>query len=361
MDLARLIPAAEAIPSPWGWFEALLLLTFILHILFMNLTVGSVVIALAGRFSGDQNGAGRDLARELGHRLPTTLALQINLGVAPLLFVQVLYGQFLYTSSVLMAGWWLSAILAVILGYYGLYIHDAKFESGRGLSRLALLCSLACLLYTGFLLSNNMSLMLRLEAWGVYAANPRGSFLNLSDPTLWPRYTHMLLAAPAVAGLYAAYLGGQKLRPDWVEHGLKWFTRLTMAQVLVGLWLLLSLPRPVMLAFMGRDALATGLLAAGTVLGLAALLAGLRKRTGAAILLTVLTVALMAATRAQVRSLTLAPYFTPASLPVTNEHSPLLMFAASLVVGLAAIGYMLKVYAKTAGAKPAAPNPKGRS
>jgi hypothetical protein len=345
MDPARLIPAAEAIPSPWGWLEALLLLTFVLHVLFMNLTVGSAIIALVGRFTGRQ----RDLARELGHRLPTTLALQINMGVAPLLFVQVLYGQLLYTSSVLMAGWWLSVIAAVILGYYCLYIHDAKFESAGGLSRLALAVSLAMLLYTGFLLSNNMTLMLRPEAWGVYATNPHGSFLNLTDPTLWARYAHMILSAPAVAGLYAALLGVKKRRTDWVEHGLKWFTRLTMAQFLVGAWLLLALPRPVLRAFMGGDALATGLLIAGTLAGLAALLAGLKKLPGATAWLLVLTVALMAATRAQVRLITLAPYFSPAALPVTTDHTPLAMFVVALLIGLGAVAYMLKTYARSAG------------
>ncbi len=349
MDPARLIPAAEAIPSPWGWFEALLLLTFVLHILFMNLTVGSAVIALAGRLTGDKHGSGRDLARELGHRLPTFLALQINLGVAPLLFVQVLYGQLLYTSSVLMAGWWLSAIAAVILGYYGLYVHDAKFESGGGLSRLALMLSLACLVYTGFLLSNNMTLMLRPQAWDVYLTNPRGSFLNLSDPMLWPRLAHMLLAAPAVAGLYAALIGVKKRRTDWVEHGLKWFTRLTMLQVLVGAWLLASLPQRVLPAFMGRDMLATGLLCLGVALGLAALVAGLRRKPALAAGLVLGAMLFMAATRAEVRQLTLAPYFTPASLPVTGDQTPLVLFVVSLAVSLAAIAYMLRAYARTDG------------
>jgi hypothetical protein len=344
MDPARLIPAAEAIPSPWGWLEALLILTFALHILFMNLSVGSAVIAFVGRLTGRQN----DLAHELGHRLPTFLALTINFGVAPLLFVQVLYGQFLYTSSVLMAGWWLSAIGAVIIGYYGLYAHDAKFDARPGLSRLALAVSLAFLLYTGFLLSNNMTLMLRPEAWTAYLDNPRGSLLNLSDATLWPRYLHAILAAPAVAGLYAALLGEKKRRADWVEHGMLWFTRLTMVQILVGGWLLMALPKPVMLAFMGRDLLATGILAVGALTGLAALMAGLRKKPMLAVVLTVATVVLMAVTRGQVRLLTLAPYFSPASLPVTSDNSPLVMFVAALVVGLAAVAYMLKVYAKTA-------------
>ncbi|MDP2849312.1 MAG: hypothetical protein Q8O35_14155 [Humidesulfovibrio sp.] len=344
MDPVRLIPAAEAIPSPWGWFEALLVLTFALHILFMNLTVGSAVIAFFGRLTGKHT----DLAHELGHRTPTLLALTINFGVAPLLFVQVLYGQFLYTSSVLMAGWWLSAIAAVIIGYYGLYVHDAKFHSAPGVSRLALAVSLCFLLYTGFLLANNMTLMLRPEAWTAYMDNPRGSLLNLSDPTLWPRYTHVLLAAPAVAGLYVAILGQKKRRPDWVDLGLAWFTRITMVQILVGGWLLMALPRPVMLAFMGQSPLATGLLGAGVLLGLAGLMAGVQKKPALAAVLTVGSVLFMAVTRSQVRLFTLAPYFTPASLPVKNEITPLLMFVVSLVLGLAVIAYMLKLYFKTA-------------
>lgn len=344
MDPARLIPAAEAIPSPWGWFEALLVATFALHIIFMNLSVGSAIIAFFGRLTGRQT----DLAHELGHRTPTFLALTINFGVAPLLFVQVLYGQFLYTSSVLMAGWWLSAIIAVIIGYYGLYVHDAKFDAAPGVSRLALAVSLCFLLYTGFLLSNNMTLMLRPEAWTAYMGNPRGSLLNLSDPTLWPRYAHMLLAAPAVAGLYAALLGQKKRRADWVDHGLAWFTRITMLQILVGGWLLMALPKPVMLSFMGQSPLATALLGISVLLGLAALMAGVQKKPMAATVLTVATVVFMSVTRSQVRLFTLDPYFTPASLPVLNEVSPLLMFLVSLALGLAAIAYMLKVYAKTA-------------
>ena len=33
MDPALLIPSPDAIPAPWGWFQALLLLTFFCHIL----------------------------------------------------------------------------------------------------------------------------------------------------------------------------------------------------------------------------------------------------------------------------------------------------------------------------------------
>jgi hypothetical protein len=351
MDLVRLIPSAEAIPSPWGWFEALLLLTLALHLLFMNLAVGSAILAFAGRMGGARSGPGPELARELGHRAPTFLAFTINLGVAPLLFVQVVYGQMLYTSSVLMAGWWLSAIAALIIGYYGLYAHDARFDSAPGLSRLALAVSVALLLYTGFLLSTNMTLMLRPQAWLAYMDHPDGGLLNLSDPTMPARWMHTILAAPAVAGLYAALLGKKRNRPDWTAWGLRWFTRVTMIQVLAGALVLGTQPRDVLLALMGRDPLATAVLAAGVAVGLAALWAGLQGRPAAAAWLTVGAVVLMTVNRGQVRLLTLAPVFTPASLPVQAETSPLLLFVASLAVGLALVGYMLKLYAKSAAGR----------
>lgn len=345
MEPAALIPAAEAIPSHWAWLEVLLIGTFVLHVVFMNLTVGSAVIAAWGKLSGRHE----DLARELGHRLPTTLAFTVNFGVPPLLFVQVLYGQFLYTSSVLMAVFWLSGIALLIAGYYGLYASDAKAHDAPGLSRLALFFSLACLLAMGLLLSNNMTLMLRLDAWTQYVENPRGTLLNFSDPTLWPRYAHMILAAPAVAGLYAALIGAKKRRQDWVDHGLAWFTRLTMLQLLVGGWLLMALPRDVMLGFMGGDPLATGALALGVALGLAALMAGIRKNPTQAAALTLATIVVMAVTRAQVRALTLAPHWRAASLPVSGEFGPLALFLGSLAFGLALMAYMLKVYAKAQG------------
>lgn len=345
MEPAALIPAAEAIPSHWAAIEVMLVATFALHVVFMNLTVGSAVIAAWGKITGRHD----DLARELGHRLPTTLALTVNFGVPPLLFVQVLYGQFLYTSSVLMAAFWLSAIALLIAGYYALYASDAKAHDAPGLSRLTLLFSLACLLAVGLLLSNNMTLMIRPEAWGRYVENPRGGLLNLSDPTLWPRYAHMMLAAPAIAGLYAALIGAKKRRQDWVDHGLAWFTRLTMLQILVGGWLLMALPRDVMLGFMGGSPLATGSLALGVTLGLGGLLAGIRKNPTQAAALTLAAVLAMSVVRAQVRALTLAPFWRASSLPVNGEAGPEVLFAVSLAFGLALMVYMIRLYAKAQG------------
>ena len=99
MNPGTLIPAPDAIPVPWGWFYALLMLTFLLHILVMNAMLGGGIITLISTLrSGKQDNL---VAREFSYKWPYTIAFAVNMGVAPLLFVQVLYGQFYYTSSIL--------------------------------------------------------------------------------------------------------------------------------------------------------------------------------------------------------------------------------------------------------------------
>ena len=46
MNPAALIPTPDVLPVPWGWFQVLLLLTLFLHILLMNVMLGTAVIAL---------------------------------------------------------------------------------------------------------------------------------------------------------------------------------------------------------------------------------------------------------------------------------------------------------------------------
>ncbi len=87
--------------------------------------------------------------------LPATVAFTITLGVAPLLFIQVLYGQLYFTSSVLMAWPWLAVVALLMLGYYGTYWHSMRFrELGPHAAWVALGVSLT-FLAIAFLFVNN--------------------------------------------------------------------------------------------------------------------------------------------------------------------------------------------------------------
>ncbi len=346
MDISALIPAPDAIPVHWGWLRFFLNLTFTLHLLFMNTMLGLGFISLAYGFKGRSE----DLipARDAAKTLPTVIALTINMGVAPFLFLQALYGQFLYTSSILMAVHWLSVIGFLMIAYYGAYIHDFKFDL-PGRSRLFFIGpTVAFMLIIGFIFTNNMTLMLHPEKWTAWFAAPEGLLLNLSDPTLVPRYLHFVISAAAVGGLFLDLKkrwrrrAGRGPDPSPGPRGLTWFTHATLLQIPVGLWFFMALPANVRALFMGRDPLATALLILGLAGTILALVLGFKNKllpcAGAA-LVTIIAMVLM---RDIVRAAHLAPWFTMDSLVVAPQYSPLIFFLAVLVVGLILIGWMLK-------------------
>ena len=349
MDIARLIPAPDAIPVASGWLQVLLLLTFTLHLLCMNAMLGGAIIALVSDLY--KRHAPHPLARQVSRHLPYTIAFTVNLGVAPLLFLQVLYGHLMYTSSVLMAVYWLAVILLVMIAYYSAYLYDFKFEALGAARRLPIAVAVVLLLAAGFVFSNNMTLMLVPGRWTAYFANPHGTLLNLGEPTLIPRYLHFMTASVAVGGLFLALVAHFKTaeadRPLKVRSGLRWLAGGTGVQMLVGLWFLLRLPRPVMMLFMGGDALATGLLVLGLAGAVLAMMFGFRGRLWPAAAAALATVVDMVMMRDLVRSAYLAPYFRLSDLPTVPQYGPLILFLAALVAGLALVVYMLRLAARS--------------
>ena len=341
-----LIPTPDVLPAAWGWFQGLLMLTFPLHLLFMNAMLGAAGISLYARFRGDA--AHTRLAHDLAKALPLLVAFTINFGVAPLLFLQVLYGHFLYTSSVLMAVTWMSVPLVLIVAYYAIYLYDFKFAALGRAGILPIALALGIFLYIAFIFTNNMTLMLEPEKWAAYFSQRGGTLLNTGSPTLWPRYLHNVIGGMAVGGLFVAAFGRWKGRKDpeagalAVRLGLKLFTTLTMVEILVGFWFLLSLPVPVLRLFMGGSGLATALLGLGAGLALLVLSAGSKGNVPLCVGLTVPLVYVMAFMRDVVRSGYLRPVFTPASLKVAPQLSPLALFGVTLVGGLLVIAWMLK-------------------
>ncbi len=347
MNPAILIPTPDAISVPWGWFYVLLMLTFLLHILVMNAMLGGGIIALISSLrGGEQNTL---LGKELSYKWPYTIAFAVNMGVAPLLFVQVLYGQFIYTSSVLMAVWWFSIFGLLILAYYGAYIYDFKFDA-LGRSRIFMLgFSVLILLYIGFLFSNNMTLMMQPEKWQAYFNNQDGTLLNLSDPSLYPRYLHFVVGSVAVAGLFFALVGHFRFTKSSVEResliakGMTYFTYATAVQIFIGVWFLLALPKKVMLVFMGGSSYGTILLLLGIILAFIALYSGYKQQVILSSVITLVTIIMMIFMRDLVRIAYLEPYFHLSDLVVEPEYSPLIFFLVTFALGLVLIGYMLKL------------------
>ena len=122
MNLPIPYPDPMPLPAPVWLLRTLLLLTFFLHVLFMNCLLGGTAVALVCTMRRKSSAFSARLAGDIGRLLPSVFAFTITLGVAPLLFLQVMYGHLLYASSILIGVPWLAIIGMVILAYYGVLL-----------------------------------------------------------------------------------------------------------------------------------------------------------------------------------------------------------------------------------------------
>lgn len=348
------------LPAPAWLLQILLVFTFILHILAMNLLAGGTAIMAFSLYKGKTSPFHAELAQRLSKALPVTMSLTITLGIAPLLFVQVLYGQAFYTAAVLMAWPWLSVVALVLLAYYGLYLVQFRPDwLRRWVTPIAWLSAIF-ILVVGLLYTHNATLTLAPEKWAtMYAASAAGLHLNWSDRTLIPRYLHFMVAAFAVCGLGIALLGllARKRGENWgdeaVRYGAKWFIGATLLQLAVGLWFLFSLPNNFMQSFIGGNMAHTLILWLGVVSAVLAMLVVNRSVPGA-VLLTVVAVALMSITRHSLRQLYLAPHLDVNTMPVNPQWTVFFIFVVLLVVGLAVVGWMVWQFFKASQPQPSA-------
>ncbi len=358
MDPASLIPRIGVINLPWGWFEVLMLVTFVLHLLLMNTALGAAIIAFVHTVTGMDRRS--PMAHDVARKLPTSLALTVNFGVAPLLFMQVLYGNFFYVSDVLMAVWWLPVIIWIMIAYYAAYVYDFRYDRLGSWRLAAVAVTMAAMLFVSFLFSNNVTMMMTPESWPRYFDSPTGTLLATADPIFFPRWLHFVTASIALGGLAIALMQRRKLAtaepggPEAVEagarlrEGMRWFTWATVIQFLVGLWFLLSLKSEVMAMFMGGSGLYTGFFVLALAAAVVALVMGLRRAPVGAAAAVICTVALMAVMRELARQAYLAPYYRPSDLPTSAQYGPLIMFLCALAIGLPVMAWVL-TQAKRAG------------
>lgn len=339
-----IIPQPDTLQVSWGWFQFLLLLTFPLHLLAMNAMVGGLVIGVAQHLTGGERG--RLLAHKIALALPLVIAFTVNFGVAPLLFVQVLYGQFIYSSSVLMGSFWILIIPMLIIAYYGAYLYDFKFTRLGMSGPLIGLLSLSLILVIGFFFSNNMLLMSVPEEFQRYFSQMNGTLLVAERAELWPRFLHMILGACAVGALFVAMLcrfsGDKELSVYGTGLGVKMFLYLTGLNVLVGFWYLLSLPDGLTSLFMGGSTIASALLIVGLLLAAGAVWAAVKGKYWLTLSHAVMLVVVMSLMRSALRSGYLHDVFTLDQLEVIPQYSPMIFFFATLVLGLICLYWLIR-------------------
>jgi len=356
----NLIPVLDPnpLPAPYWVFKLLLIVTFVLHIVAMNLVLGGGVLALTARLFAGRSGYARRVYQEISTKLPALLPATITLGVAPLLFVQVIYGQFFYTSSVIVAWPWFSVLVLLTLAYYGFYFVSYRARRESKATGWVLMPSVVFVTAIGFVYTNNFTLSSTPDRWVKYFAAPSGWSLNLSEKTLVPRFLHFFAAAVAVAGMFVALIGLAKWRKEGeyarylVQFGGKAFLYATMAQFVLGAWFLMSLPRERFMVFMGESVLASSLFILGLAGALAAIvilsgsLRGSDPRRGIlwSAAITVVVIASMAVMRDLLRDAYLGRNFQPGQMVVKTQWQVLPLFLVLFISGALLWLVMMKRY-----------------
>lgn len=369
--MTPVLPQVDPVPwpAPAVVFWVLLMITFTLHVIAMNAVLGGSIVAVVARWAAGRGDAYQArLASFIARAMPVAIAAAVTFGVAALLFLQVLYGRAFFSSSVLMARWWIAVVPLLVAAYYAAYALAGTPR--RGLA-LALVCA-AVFVTVAFILSNNMGLMLRVEALpALFARNARGTYLNLGDRTMVPRYVHMLAGALGTAGVLVALaaVGLRKRDPafaSWlIRCGAAWFAAATVVNFPVGLWWVGVLPMDVLKQLLGGNVTAALVLAAAlaAILTALALLAVASQAdeaggwvVGAAGALAVGLV-LMLLTRDFVRGEALRSAGLTAPAWMAPQWDLIALFLALLAVALSLVAWMAMRLRSSAARVPPAESP----
>jgi len=345
------------IPGPAWLFHSLLVFTFILHVIFMNLTLGGTLIAaFAQMFSGGRTEDPRAvLARRLMGINTYGISLAITTGIAPLLFVQVLYQQYFYSATILIAWVWLFFLVLLMVGYYAVYVYKYKsVPAGRGgagwLGFAALMFLLIAMVHVAVNLIHSQP-----DKWAAIAANP---WSILGDAAYFPRLLHFVLAALGFTALVAVWWAVKQasagkdveLNTAIARHAWKWALWTTVIQVADGFLLLFVLPKHVLLGIMQGGLATLGPLTVSILLGIGLLMMMAKVSNPVEKAGTVsgtlgtmtLTIAVMSITRHQVRELYLEPFSSQYTIATAPQWGNFILFALLLVAGLATVGYMVR-------------------
>jgi hypothetical protein len=260
---AEYVPNMDEVglPASPALFVFLMLLTLLLHVIFMNFALGGSIVAVGCNVAGllGRKNANK-VATAIYQAMPPVISMTITMGVAPLLFVQVLYGQYFYSANVLVGMAWFSWVLTLMAGFYLTYWLTyrgssrlrqkiGKWDNRPGIRLVVSLVAMACFFWVAWMFTNNHELSNQPGLWSKDGSWAGPRFHVMSDTTIW-RFLHDLVGMTAIAGLWIAALGwwrlkriqeDEQLHRGMISLGLKTAAVLTIAQIAVGVVFLFML------------------------------------------------------------------------------------------------------------------------
>ncbi len=171
--------------GPMALYLTLYTLTLAVHVAFMSYVVAGTALLAALNLAG--RAPTSPAAAILADWLTVALSVAITAGVAPLLFIQILYQKSFYTANLLLSHRWMLILPALIIGFYLLYLvkpHPAPTRP-RWVGLAAIFGALICFLFTGASWTENHLLSQRPDLWAsFYGSGAFTTFQVIQAPTI---------------------------------------------------------------------------------------------------------------------------------------------------------------------------------
>lgn len=264
--------------APTAWYLTLYAVALAVHVIFMNYVLaGTAYLAVVTVFTGgpDRQRQRAPMALVLRDWMPFFVSAAITAGVAPLLFIQIVYQKPFYTANLLLFHRWMSILPVLIVGFYLLYLMKSRRIGEWSLAARIVVGpgSFLCFAFTGYSWAENHLLAMDEKSWPTFYGT--GAMLYRSTLIL-PRFGVWFFGAMSVMCTWVAWQLRHYCRSDarTLARELRRcaalsVTGLLLAAVCAVLYyrMLDATPRSAVTSSLARPYLVLGILAAAAQFG----------------------------------------------------------------------------------------------
>ena len=201
-----------ALPVPEWLLVTLLIVSFLFHIVFIQLMVGGSIVTLWAQIKGLKNKEYDNFAHEIAKTITVNKSMAVVLGIAPLLSINTLYTVYFYSANALTGFAWIMIIPLVTIAFLLTYLHKYTWkvlENNKAIHITIMAVAVLIFLFIPLIFLANVNLMMFPEKWGTI----RGFLSAMALPNVFPRYLEFLGACIAVTGIFIVWYNGRKSYP----------------------------------------------------------------------------------------------------------------------------------------------------
>lgn len=246
MDISLVMNAmrdASGVPAHPVIFQLLMVFTWIFHIAFVHLTLGAGAMAIWA-FIKRTDPNWEQLSIAMTKVAKVSVSMAVVLGVAPLLFTQVIYDPQWYFANIISATWVIGFIFTLIVGYSLWFVFYYQNHKGAKSNIVSFaVVGLGLMIFDGFIMHVLSYQSLLPDQWMTWYA-PNGKVDNSGNGIhayQWQRYAYIISLSIIMLGAYLmAYADYFRDRSDKSGDYLTWAYNMGARIATVGL--VLSIP-----------------------------------------------------------------------------------------------------------------------